>query len=321
MKLMLDHVDSPYIRCIGFLYLRYACEPSFLWNWVEPYLYDEEPVRVEANRPETTVGKFVRSLLRDMNYHGTILPRLPVTIEREVKVKLLQAEQIEDRALRHYKNSRAMQHFQTVGSRVRALYGDEENPVTWYDAVVDRVITVDEETREPLSRPKFVVTFPEYGNTEIVSLGEMEMLDNEDRRRGYDRRDDRRGGSHDHDRSRGYERGRHRRDDRKRSRSREPSSERDLMEEVLRRERENSLSHGKSYASRPPSTKASLESGAGRSSSLHPDHDDKASARQQQQRPPPPREEKEAEKVPKKKSPEELAAIQEKKRKLMAKYG
>jgi pre-mRNA-splicing factor 38B len=187
--------------------------------------------------------------------------------------------------------------------------------------IVDRVITVDEETREPLSRPKFVVTFPEYGNTEIVSLGEMEMLDNEDSRRGYDRRDDRRGGSHGRDRSRGYERGRHRRDDRKRSRSREPSSERDLMEEVLRREREKSLSHGKSYASRPASTKASLESGAGRSSSLHPDHDDKASARQQQQRPPPPREEKEAEKVPKKKSPEELAAIQEKKRKLMAKYG
>ena len=90
---------------------------------------------MEPNRPETTVGMFVRSLLKDMNYHGTILPRLPVTIEREVKVKLLLAEQIEDRALLHYRDSRAMQHFQTVGSRVRALYGDEQNPVTWYDAV------------------------------------------------------------------------------------------------------------------------------------------------------------------------------------------
>lgn len=106
-----------------------------MWDWVEPYLYDEEPVKVQTNRPETTVGQFVRSLLGEMNYHGTLLPRLPVAIEREIKVKLLQAQQIEDRAMQHYKNSRAMQYFGTVGSRVRALYGDEENPVTWYDGV------------------------------------------------------------------------------------------------------------------------------------------------------------------------------------------
>lgn len=90
---------------------------------------------MEANRPETTVGHFVRNLLKEMNYHGTLLPRLPVTIERDIKVKLLQAQQIEDRAMLHYKNSQAMQYFQTIGNRVRALYGDEENPVTWYDAV------------------------------------------------------------------------------------------------------------------------------------------------------------------------------------------
>lgn len=176
MKHMLDHVDSPYIRCIGFLYLRYACEPRMLWGWVEPYLYDEEPVRVEANqaKPETTVGEFVRSLLTDMNYHGTLLPRLPVNIEREIKVKLLQAKQNEDRAKHHTQNDRTMQYFQTLGSRVRALYGDDENPVTWYDAIVDRVISKDE-AGAPLLRPRFVVTFPEYGNTETVGLGEMDM--------------------------------------------------------------------------------------------------------------------------------------------------
>ena len=128
-------LDSPYIRCIGFLYLRYACEPRLLWNWFEPYLYDEEPVQVEVNRPKTTVGNFVRSLLQDMNYHGTLLPRLPVAMERDIKVKLLQAQQIEDRAVLHFKNAQTMQYFTMLGSKVRALYGDEENPVTWYDAV------------------------------------------------------------------------------------------------------------------------------------------------------------------------------------------
>jgi len=209
---------------------------------------------------------------------------------------------------------------------------------------VDRVITVDEDTREPLSRPKFVVTFPEYGNTEIVTLGELDMPGgsggshrerpaergyNEDHRRGYNRREDRRGGYDQRGGgSWGYGRGGHRRDDRwdrdrgrKRSRSRErdarPPSERDLMEEVRRQEREKSLSQGKSYASRPPTAKASLSSsGGGRGP---PPDDDRARGRPHHR--PPPDQDKPDAAPPKKKSPEELAAIQEKKRKLMAKYG
>jgi len=48
MKLLLDHVDSPYIRGIGFLYLRFAGEPTAMWKWIEPYLYDDEPIAVAA---------------------------------------------------------------------------------------------------------------------------------------------------------------------------------------------------------------------------------------------------------------------------------
>lgn len=57
-----------------------------------------------------------------------------------------------------------MRHFQTLGNQVMALYGDEENPTTWYRAVVDRVITVDDACFA-LTHPKiFVVTFTEYGS-------------------------------------------------------------------------------------------------------------------------------------------------------------
>jgi len=178
MSLMLEHVDSPYIRLTGLLYLRYACEPSLLWGWLEPYLYDEELVRVESNpgKDEVTVGKFARALLTEMNYHGTMLPRLPVSIARDIKVKLLQAEKIEDRAQKYMKDPMIMEHLCRIGCRIRALYGDEENPVTWYDGVVDRVITRDDETGTDFLRPKFVVTFTEYGNTETVTLGEVDML-------------------------------------------------------------------------------------------------------------------------------------------------
>mmetsp|Transcript_12791 Transcript_12791/g.26546 ORF Transcript_12791/g.26546 Transcript_12791/m.26546 type:complete len:440 (-) Transcript_12791:94-1413(-) len=207
MSLMLDHVDSPYIRLIGFLYLRFACEPSVLWGWVEPYLYDDEPVRVESSpsKPEITVGEYLRGILSDRQYHGTMLPRLPLSIEREIKMKLLHAEKIEERAQQHLKDPSKLDYFRCVGSNIRALYGDEENPVTWYDAVVDRVITRDEAGTE-LSRPKFVVTFPEYGNTETVSLGEVDMpsdMRGDDRGSHYSGKNDFKSGVDDRSRDRG----------------------------------------------------------------------------------------------------------------------
>ncbi|XP_075474078.1 pre-mRNA splicing factor SR-like 1 isoform X3 [Primulina tabacum] len=39
---LLKHPDSPYIRAIGFLYLRYVADSKTLWSWYEPYLKDDE---------------------------------------------------------------------------------------------------------------------------------------------------------------------------------------------------------------------------------------------------------------------------------------
>ncbi|RUP51437.1 PRP38 family-domain-containing protein [Jimgerdemannia flammicorona] len=54
---LIDHVDSPYIRGIGFLYLRFVCAPAKLWEWFDGYLEDEEPIQVSGGvRPITTVS-------------------------------------------------------------------------------------------------------------------------------------------------------------------------------------------------------------------------------------------------------------------------
>jgi len=395
MSLMLDHIDSPYIRCIGFLYLRYAVDPNIVWSWMEPYLYDEEPVQIAANpaKPEITVGEYVRQLLTEMDYYGTLLPRLPVQIERDIKVSLLQAEQIEDRAKSNLRDASKMDHFRRVGSSARALYGDEENPVTWYDCVVDRVLTHDDATGEPLARPKFVVTFPEYGNTETVSVGEIDLRlppggaggggsggrgrydgDNDGRggegsghhrgrgRECYDGRGQGRGrdyddrhrgrgrssGGYGHDREYGgrreddrWRRDRFDRDEmsrnnersRSRSRDRHGGGERDLLEEVRRRDREAAAAKGRDYARRPPSVKKGLEGVGGSSSGkthdyrTDPDSGPRRSVPHERPRGDPthaaassgtneqPRPEK------REKTPEEIAAVQEKKRKLMSKYG
>ena len=55
------------------------------------------------------------SLLSDLDYFGTRLPRLPLAIERQFKVKLLQAERVEDRAKQHLGNKAAMEYFSEGG--------------------------------------------------------------------------------------------------------------------------------------------------------------------------------------------------------------
>ncbi len=45
---LLDHPDSPYIRGLGFIYIRYTQAPDSFWEWYEPYLEDEEEVDPKA---------------------------------------------------------------------------------------------------------------------------------------------------------------------------------------------------------------------------------------------------------------------------------
>lgn len=179
MQLLLDHPDSPYIRCIGFLYLRYICPPQLIWGWIKPYVMEDNDTfsvlrsGKGGKKDEMTVGQYVRFLFdSSCEYYGTRLPRIESGSARALQVQLLRASKLEERAQSHYSSRVKMDYFTTVGNKVRALYEDEDNPSTWYDAVIDRVI----ETESCKSRkPKFIVTFPTYGNTETVTLGEIDM--------------------------------------------------------------------------------------------------------------------------------------------------
>ena len=39
---LINHCDSPYIRGLGFMYLRFTLPPTMMYEWFEPYLDDEE---------------------------------------------------------------------------------------------------------------------------------------------------------------------------------------------------------------------------------------------------------------------------------------
>lgn len=42
VRQMLDSRDSPYIRALALLFLRYVCAPRQLWDWFSKYVDDEE---------------------------------------------------------------------------------------------------------------------------------------------------------------------------------------------------------------------------------------------------------------------------------------
>ncbi|TDH73741.1 hypothetical protein CCR75_003647 [Bremia lactucae] len=161
---LLRHKDSTYIRVVGFLYLRYTCEPEDLWTWFEPYLEDPEEFNASANPSvKTTIGEWLIRLLEENNYFSTILPRIPKKIEDGIKVKLLLLVRKKERG----QANAAIVNCLQPGTKVRAMYADEENEPAMYDAIIDSV----EEGGQ-----YFWVTFPAYGNSEKVSLGDIEYV-------------------------------------------------------------------------------------------------------------------------------------------------
>ncbi|RKP09393.1 PRP38 family-domain-containing protein [Thamnocephalis sphaerospora] len=87
---MLNHTDSPHIRALGMLYIRYICKPANMWDWLVDYLEDEEEVQVRGGRDpmSMTIGQLCRALLTQQKWCNTMLPRIPVPIARDINEKL-----------------------------------------------------------------------------------------------------------------------------------------------------------------------------------------------------------------------------------------
>ncbi|XP_075264537.1 uncharacterized protein LOC142356540 [Convolutriloba macropyga] len=81
----LSHPDSPFIRAVGFLYLRYVCDPKQIWSWVQQYIDDSEEFKPTPYGDTVTIGAYVRDLMLSQYYFETIFPRIPVVVERAVK--------------------------------------------------------------------------------------------------------------------------------------------------------------------------------------------------------------------------------------------
>lgn len=86
---LLNHSDSPYIRALGFMYIRYTQPPGDLYDWYEDYLLDDEEIDVKAGGGQTmTIGQMAHQFLVKLDWFSTLFPRIPVPIQKQIEKRL-----------------------------------------------------------------------------------------------------------------------------------------------------------------------------------------------------------------------------------------
>ncbi|XP_070775022.1 pre-mRNA-splicing factor 38B [Enoplosus armatus] len=80
---LITHTDSPYIRALGFMYIRYTQPPADLIEWYDGFLDDEEELDVKAGGGcVMTIGEMLRSFLTKLEWFSTLFPRIPVPVQK-----------------------------------------------------------------------------------------------------------------------------------------------------------------------------------------------------------------------------------------------
>ncbi|CAH8443000.1 unnamed protein product [Schistosoma intercalatum] len=89
LKGLLDHPDSPYIRALGFMYIRYCIPPEDFWWWYSPYLSDSEELDVKAGGGcIMTIGNMLEHWLTKLDWFSTLFPRIPVPVQKKLEEKM-----------------------------------------------------------------------------------------------------------------------------------------------------------------------------------------------------------------------------------------
>jgi pre-mRNA-splicing factor 38B len=246
LQRMLDYKENALTRGLGFLYLRFVHPPDKLWDWFEKYIDDTQKFQPGGVKEEKSMGEFARAVLEDMKYYGTLFPRIPVLISREIKKKIL----IHDTTKGQSRDHESFRGDLEVGRQYQALYSDGK----YYDVVINAI----------QDDGKFLVTWADYGNQDEIEIGAFKKpesssssssssSDRKNRSRSRSR------GRSSRSRSRGRKgRSRSRSRDRDRDASKDQAGEKNFEQEILRREREAAAATGKDYARKPVGYKKAL---------------------------------------------------------------
>mmetsp|Transcript_20907 Transcript_20907/g.33720 ORF Transcript_20907/g.33720 Transcript_20907/m.33720 type:complete len:427 (-) Transcript_20907:241-1521(-) len=159
---MLSQKDAPFVRALGFLFLRFAAPADQLLEWFEPYFFDMEQFRpLEESSKPWTLGAWIESLLEESKFGGVILPRFPYKIEQSLRSRI---DLLREERKRFDRNFTRKERF-VAGTKVEALYSEDGK---WYAA----------EVVGPAEGEGYIIVhFTAYEDQGVVSLGAVRLLD------------------------------------------------------------------------------------------------------------------------------------------------
>ena len=251
-----------YVKLIGILYLRFLGDPNFLWEYLSPFLNDNNLFFPKVDKKnKISVSEYVQQLFTDEKHYGTRLPRIPVKIERDIKIKLICYKEMEER---EKENMKIIDKF-NLGDYVK-IYS-ENNEI---EEGVIKSIKQD--------GMKYSYEIDVNGKNKFVSLGLIEYIDKKNNKKEefeegeiIEENNERSSSKDSNSYYYYHHKYKHNYNNHSRSRSRERSNKRinnnynnnkndefSLMKQVLESERNTVVAHGKDYAIKPTSFKKSI---------------------------------------------------------------
>lgn len=174
LRTLLENADSPFIRCVGFLFIRYGMAHMEAVNWLEEYLLDDEEFKPSLEAEwTTTIGEFVEGLLSSDKPHGLLLPRFPHSMKRIVEERLAPLGQYRKRTLA---NKAIIDTYRERNVKVEAMSNGD-----WLDG---RIIELDDSIP---SRIKVRIQL-EDRSEESIHIGMVILADQRNRGRSPGRR-------------------------------------------------------------------------------------------------------------------------------------
>uniref|UniRef100_A0AC34QUJ7 Pre-mRNA-splicing factor 38 n=1 Tax=Panagrolaimus sp. JU765 TaxID=591449 RepID=A0AC34QUJ7_9BILA len=106
---MINSTHSVYLRGIGFIYIRFCQPPADLWAWLSPYLDDEEEIDPKSGGGDLMkIGEMLRMMLTKLDWYGTLFPRIPIPIQKDIDQKLNDLKRPPVNTAKTWKDDRSM---------------------------------------------------------------------------------------------------------------------------------------------------------------------------------------------------------------------
>lgn len=200
LQLLVDMEGSPYVRCLGFLFVRIGLHPEELLPWLSEYMLDGEEffVTKDQDSQRLTISEFLEQLLRQDTYFSTIIPRIPAGKKRQIEqtlatlpqcrkrtranqeiIKVFEKEDVKVEVLENgeWLAGRTVELLDDASSRIKVRVSlDDGTEVT---AQIGRVIITDRRFDDYSSRGADVDWSREKGKTEKELVEELRSKERE----------------------------------------------------------------------------------------------------------------------------------------------